>query len=75
MTAADLIDVFLATLLREMGGTRRRWRQVLGDVRVYGADTHPHCNWSLTPAGSAAEIAAVERVADRLRGEHPIVTP
>jgi hypothetical protein len=74
MTAADLIDLFLATLLRQLGGTRRRWRQVLGEVRVYGADTHPHCNWSLTPAGSAAEIGAVERVADRLRGEHPIVS-
>jgi hypothetical protein len=73
MTAADLIDLFLAALLREVGGTRRRWRHVLGEVRVYGADTHPHCNWSLTPSGSAAEIGAVERIADRLRGEHPIV--
>jgi hypothetical protein len=74
MTAADLIDLFLARLLREVGGTRRRWRQVLGEVRIYDAETHPHCNWSLTPSGSAAEIGAAERIADRLRGEHPIVT-
>lgn len=74
MTKADLIDLFLAALLRQHGGTRRRWRTVLGDVKLYSAATHPHCNWSLAPSGEAGEIAAVERIADRLRGEHPIVT-
>jgi hypothetical protein len=74
MTAADLIDRFLAALLREQGGTRRRWRHVLGEVRLYSAATHPHCNWSITPAGEADEIAAVEHVADRLRSEHPILS-
>ena len=73
MTRAELIDLFLATLLRQHGGTRRRWRNVLGEVRLYSAATHPHCNWSITPSGEAGEIAAVERIADRLRGEHPIV--
>jgi hypothetical protein len=73
MTGADLIDLFLTRLLRAHGGTRRRWKQVLGDVRVYDVATHPHCNWSLTPAGEAGEIAAVERIADRVRGEHPVI--
>ena len=74
MTAEDLIDRFLARLLREQGGTRGRWRRVLGPVRVYSPATHAHCNWSITPAGSAAEIAAVEAVSDALRNTHPIVT-
>jgi hypothetical protein len=74
MTSADLIDLFLKTLLREIGGGRRRWRTVLGDVKIYSPETHPHCNWQITPTGGAGEIAAVERIADRLRGEHPIVT-
>ncbi len=73
MTADDLVDRFLAALLRTHGGTRRRWRTVLGPVRVYSPETHPHCNWSITPAGSGAEIAAVEALADRLRSEHPIL--
>ena len=73
MTRADLIDLFLKTLLREIGGDRRRWRAVLGEVRLYSPDTHPHCNWSITPAGGGGENAAVERIADRLRGEHPIL--
>ncbi|MBO9624423.1 MAG: hypothetical protein J7500_17075 [Sphingomonas sp.] len=73
MTTAELADLFVTTLLRELGGNRRRWRGVLGEARLYSEDTHPHCNWSFTPHGTAAENAAVERVADRLRGQHPIV--
>lgn len=75
MTSADLIDLFLARLVREAGGTRRRWKQVLGGVRLYDVATHPHCNWAIAPSGEALENAWVERIADRLRGEHPIVGP
>ena len=74
MTSDDLIDRFLAALLREIGGSRRTWRNVLGPVKRYSVDTHAHCNWSITPRGSPGEIAAVERIADRLRLEYPIVT-
>lgn len=75
MTAADLYDLLLSALTRTVGGSRRRWRIVIGDIRVYGLDTHPHCNWSVSPSGSVAEIAAVENAVDDLRGRHPIVTP
>ncbi|MFS2112321.1 hypothetical protein ACCC88_21735 [Sphingomonas sp. Sphisp140] len=73
MTALDLTDQFLAILLREVGGTRRRWRNVIGPVKRYSAATHPHCNWSITPGGKADENAAVERIADRLRDKYPII--
>jgi hypothetical protein len=73
MTADDLIDIFLARLLRERGGTRGRWRKVLGPVRIYSPVTHSHCNWSITPTGSPAEVAAAEAVSDTLRLEHPII--
>ena len=73
MTTLDLTDQFLAILLREVGGTRRRWRNVIGPVKRYSAATHPHCNWSITPGGEAEENAAIERIADRLREKHPII--
>lgn len=73
MTALDLTDQFLAILLREFGGTRRRWRNVIGPVKRYSATTHPHCNWSITPGGEAEENAAIERIADRLRDKYPII--
>jgi hypothetical protein len=73
MTVHDITDQFLAILLREVGGTRRRWRNVIGPVKLYSAATHPHCNWSITPGGDAAENSAVERIADRLRDKYPII--
>lgn len=73
MTSADLIDRFLAALVREVGGTRRRWRLVLGVVRLHDVATHPHCNWSIAPTGGIEEVAEVERVADELRLRHPLV--
>ncbi len=73
MTSGMLLDLFLSTLVRQAGGNRRRWRLVVGDVRLYDAATHPHCNWSITPTGSASENDTVERIADDLRLKHPIV--
>jgi hypothetical protein len=75
MTASDLRDLFVITLTRRFGGNRRRWRLVIGDVKLYSRDTHPHCNWAVNPSGGAREVEAVEQVADDLRDQHPIVTP
>lgn len=73
MTSGALQDLFLATLVRRAGGNRRRWRLVIGDIKVYATATHPHCNWALTPTGTAGENDIVERIADDLRVTHPIV--
>lgn len=75
MTASDLQSLLLTTLVREQGGDRRRWRLVLGEVRVYPLATHPHCNWSVTPSGAFTDIDAVETLVDQVRAQHPIVTP
>jgi hypothetical protein len=74
MTAADLRDLFLTTLTRRFGGNRRRWRIVIGEVKLYSRATHPHCNWAVNPSGSAGENCAVEAVGDDLRSAHPIVS-
>lgn len=73
MTADDLRDLFLTTLTRRFGGNRRRWRMVIGDVKLYSRTTHPHCNWAVNPSGSAPENSAIESVADDLRAAHPII--
>lgn len=74
MTASDLQSLLVTTLMREHGGDRRRWRLVLGEVKVYSLATHPHCNWSVTPSGAFADIDAVETLVDQARAQHPIVT-
>ncbi|HXH15482.1 MAG TPA: hypothetical protein VNJ10_05065 [Sphingomonas sp.] len=73
MTASELQSLFVTDLVRHNSGDRRRWRLIVGDVRVYSIATHAHCNWAVTPSGSASENDAVERLADRLRADHPIV--
>ena len=74
MTSAMLHDLFLSMLVKQAGGNRRRWRLVLGEIRLYDPTTHPHCNWSVTPTGSAGENDTIERIADDLRLHYPRVT-
>ena len=75
MNASDLQDIFVATLLREAGGERRRWRMAIGQVRLHDIATHPHCNWSIAPSGTVRENAAIERLSDVLRLRHAIIDP
>lgn len=74
MTASELQDLIIATLVRRVGGNRRRWRIVLGSIKVHDRATHPQCNWSVSPSGEAGEVDAVEDLLDTLRLEHPLVT-
>ena len=74
MTASQLQDLLVSTLTRQHGGTRRRWRIAVGEVRLYGLDTHSHCNWSVSPSGSSGEMSRIENLLDELRGRHPILT-
>ncbi len=73
MKASELRDQLTGLLARRHGGTRRRWRIVLGPIRVYNPVTHPHCNWSASPSGSHDENEAVERLLDDARLTHPLV--
>jgi hypothetical protein len=74
MTASQLQDFLVKSLMRSVGGTQRRWRAVIGPVKVRDPATHAHCNWSVEPSGTSREIAEVERLLDRVRLERPIVS-
>lgn len=73
MTAIELRDLIVASLVRSVGGTPRHWRVAIGPIRRHALDTHPHCNWSIAPAGEPREIEKIEKLLDRLRLEHPII--
>ncbi|TFI56552.1 hypothetical protein E2493_19635 [Sphingomonas parva] len=74
MKASELQDLLITSLVRTRGGTRRQWRIAIGPVKVRDRATHPHCNWSVSPSGSAAEISAIERLLDDVRLSQPFVT-
>ena len=73
MTASELQELLVSTLLRQVGGTRRQWRMAVGPVRLHDLATHPHCNWSVAPSGGAREVAAIERLLDDVRLSHPFI--
>ncbi|MFY9351161.1 hypothetical protein [Sphingobium sp.] len=74
MTANDLIDLLVARLLRDHGKTKHHWRKAIGPIRLYDSATHAHCNWSVTPTGTARDVALIEALLDELRLAHPILT-
>jgi hypothetical protein len=73
VTAGELRNLLVTVLAGALGGGRARWRKAVADIKVYPVQTHPHCNWEVRAAGSAREIAEVERAVDRLRADHPFV--
>jgi hypothetical protein len=73
MTASELQDLIVRTLVRSSGGSPRRWRTAVGPIRLYDLATHAHCNWSVAPSGGTREVAEIEHLLDTLRLEHPIV--
>lgn len=73
MTADDLCDLILASLVRAHGGSKSAWRRALGPLSVRDVRTHPHCNWSASPSGTTAEVSAIEALLDDVRMAHPIV--
>lgn len=73
MTSYDLEQLLVARLVRERGGNSQVWRRALGKIIVRGADTHAHCNWDVRTSGTNAQNAAIERLLDDVRLEHPIL--
>lgn len=73
MTASELQHLLIARLIRQVGGTARRWRVAIGPMQIRDASTHPHCNWEVRPSGSARDVAEIERLLDTVRLDHPIV--
>ena len=73
MTASEIQDLLIRTLVRNVGGTQRQWRLAIGPVRLHDRATHPHCNWSVAPSGSFQQIEAIESLLDDGRLAYPIV--
>ena len=73
MLASQLQDLIVSTLVRQAGGTQRRWRIALGPVRLRDPRHYATCNWEVTPSGTPRENAAIERLLDTLRIEYPAV--
>ena len=74
MTANQLQDLLIARLTRQMGGSARRWRIAIGPIHMHDLATHAPFNWSVRPSGEPNEVAAIERLLDTVRLDHPVLT-
>ena len=75
MFVSQLQDLIVFTLVKQRGGSQRRWRIALGPVQLRDPDIYAHCNWDVAPSGTPRENAAIERLLDTIRLEHPNVSP
>ncbi|WP_447725520.1 hypothetical protein [Sphingomonas koreensis] len=75
MLASQLQDLIVSTLVKQAGGTQRRWRIALGPVKLRAPRSSSHCNWEVTPGGTPRENAAIERLLDTVRLDHPNISP
>lgn len=73
-SVSQLQDMMVKSLVRSAGGSQRRWRIALGPISLRNVQQDWHCNWSVTPSGSARENAEIEKLLDRVRLEHPQLT-
>lgn len=74
MTRDQMTDLIVARMLRDHGQSKHHWRKAIGPIRLYDRATHPHCNWSATPSGTAREVGLIEGLLDDLRLAHPVLT-
>lgn len=75
MLSSQLQDLIVSALVRQAGGTQRRWRIALGPVQLRDPRSYAHCNWEVRPSGTPRENATIERMMDTIRLEHPTVSP
>lgn len=67
----ELIEL-LATMLEGVaGGSKERWRKVLGPVEKLNIVFNPRSNWRLSPDGTPEELDVVVRAIEIVRGAHP----
>lgn len=75
MLTSQLQDLIVSTLTEQAGSTQRRWRIALAPIKLRDPPSYSHCNWDVTLSGTPRENAAIERLLDTVRLEHPSVSP
>ncbi|WBO20794.1 hypothetical protein [Sphingomonas abietis] len=73
MTGPELRDTLIREIVKTYGGSGARWRQAVGQIKVYSRATHAHCNWDVRATGSPRQIEIVESAVDAMRTTLPFV--
>lgn len=73
LTATDIEDTLADMLTGAVGGTRERWLDLIGPVKMLPIATHIHCNWSVSPIATGEELVSITKAIELVRAEHPYV--
>lgn len=70
----DELRALLAHLLTvAAGGTAGGWRVAIGEVEKLPTWANAHANWVIRPAGTAEQLAAIEKAVQIVTAAHPYV--
>lgn len=72
--SVDDIQSLLAHFLANVAGkTEGHWKELIGPVTALPIVFHPRSNWTVAPKAKSAELAAIEKAVEIVRGAHPYV--
>lgn len=72
-TPDELAEILVTMLVGAAGGTPAKWRKALGPVEKLPTWQNVRCNWRVSPKGSAADLATIEKAVEIVREAHPYV--
>lgn len=70
----ELIELLVTMLEGVAGGSKDRWREVLGPVEKLNIVFNPRSNWRLNPGDTPGEIDVVSQAIAIVRDVHPYLT-
>jgi hypothetical protein len=70
----ELIELLVIMLEGVAGGSKDRWREVLGPVEKLNIVFNPRSDWRLDPKGTEGELEITSRAIDIARHAHPYLS-
>lgn len=70
----ELIELLVTMLEGVAGGSKERWRKVLGPVEKLNVVFNPRSDWRLPPQGAPEELDVAHRAIEIVRGVHPYLS-
>ena len=73
LDASELRRLLATILAGAVGESEAAWTKRIGDVAILPIVFNPHCNWSVSPSGTAEQRDAIGKAVELVRTEHPYI--
>ncbi|MDB5575593.1 MAG: hypothetical protein JWR80_769 [Bradyrhizobium sp.] len=72
-TPNELADILAIMLAGAAGGTKAKWRKIIGTVEKLPTWANVRSNWRVYPKASPADLATIGKAVEIARAAHPYV--